>query len=283
MASLVSSWSNKIEYMPADFIMPPERRPGNFLSICKEIPLIDLGQAAGSGRAQVVQQIIKAGQEFGFFQVINHGVSEEMMQDTMDLYKEFFGLPAEENASLCTDDNSKSCRLFTSGLNYAKEEVHYWKDTLKHPVLPREAVAAYSTEVRKMGMRLLELIGEGLGLEEGKRFMGFRSAKMGNGMELNPFLMLLLSTFVTKCSNGKLKGAEHRAVLSSSAARTSIATFFSPSRASLIEPAKALVNASNPQKFTDFTYKEFLDDFLSHISNKAPRVGTALTPYELKA
>ncbi|KAK2989501.1 hypothetical protein RJ640_019600 [Escallonia rubra] len=329
-----------------DYIMPPESRPGNFLSICKEIPVIDLGQAAGPGRAQVVQQIIRASQEFGFFQVINHGVSEEMMQDTMDLYKEFFGLPAEDNASLCTDDNSKSCRLYTSGLNYATEEVHYWKDTLTHPVLPldkhmtswpekparyREAVAAYSTEVRKMGMRLLELIGEGLGLEERyftdelsrdqgmainhyplcpdpslaiglpghfdpnlitvlqQEVYGLQICKDGEWLGVEPLpnaFAVNICHQMQVISNGKLKGAEHRAVLSSSAARTSIATFFSPSRASLIEPAKALVSASNPQKFTDYTYKEFLDDFMSHIGSKAPRVGTAvtaLTPYELKA
>ncbi|KAK3014702.1 hypothetical protein RJ639_009632 [Escallonia herrerae] len=343
MASLVSSWSSKVEHMPDIYVMPPERRPGNFVSICKDIPVIDLAQAAGPGRAHIVQQIIKAGQEYGFFQVINHGVSEEMMQDTMSLYKEFFDMPAEDKASLCSDDTTKSCKLYTSGSKYATEEVHYWRDTLRHPVLPieehmtswpekparyREVVAAYSMEVKKMGMRLLDLIGEGLGLEEGYfidelgKELGMAinhyprcpdpSLAMGIPGHFDPNLITILQQevyglqickdgqwlgvealpnafAVNMChqmqviSNGKLKGAEHRAVLSSTDARTSIATFLSPSRASVIKPAKAVVSACNPPQFRDLIYKDFLDSFMSYVGTKAPRVGTALTPYELQA
>ncbi|KAK3026178.1 hypothetical protein RJ639_040565 [Escallonia herrerae] len=275
--------------------------------------------------------------------VINHGVSEEMMQDIMSLYKEFFDMPAEDKASLCSDDTTKSCKLYTSGSNYATEEVHYWRDTLRHPVLPieehmtswpekparyQEVVAAYSMEVKKMGMRLLDLTGEGLGLEEGY-FIDELGKELGMAINhyprcpdpslamripghFDPNLITILQQevyglqickdgqwlgveavpnafAVNMChqmqviSNGKLKGAEHRAVLSSTVARTSIATFLSPSRASVIKPAKAVVSACNPPQFRDVIYKDFLDSFMSYVGTKAPRVGTALTPYELQA
>lgn len=71
-------------------------------------------------------------------QVINHGVSEDLMKETMSLYKEFFNMAAEDKASLYSEDLSQSTRLYTSGLDYTKEEVHNWKDTLKHPVYPFE-------------------------------------------------------------------------------------------------------------------------------------------------
>ena len=69
MASLVSTWSNNVQSMPAKYIMPPERRPGNFISVCKDIPVIDLGEASAHLRADLVEQIMKASTEFGLFQV----------------------------------------------------------------------------------------------------------------------------------------------------------------------------------------------------------------------
>lgn len=65
MAQLVSSWSNGVQSVPKDYVMPPERRPGDFIAVCKEIPVINLQ----NDRSEVVQQILKACQEFGLFQV----------------------------------------------------------------------------------------------------------------------------------------------------------------------------------------------------------------------
>ena len=50
--------------------MPPEKRTTDF-SVSKDIPVLDLGQEAGRGRSALIQQIIKAGEEFGAFQVCN--------------------------------------------------------------------------------------------------------------------------------------------------------------------------------------------------------------------
>lgn len=63
-----------------------------------------------------------------------------MMQEAMEVYKEFFELSAEENGSLLSDDFYKSVRLYTSGYNYANEDFHLWKDTLKHPGHPLDQV-----------------------------------------------------------------------------------------------------------------------------------------------
>lgn len=71
-------------------------------------------------------------------QVINHGVPEGLMNDTMNLYKEFFDMPIEDKERVFSVDLTQSTRLYTSGLHFAKEEVHYWKDTLTHLVHPVE-------------------------------------------------------------------------------------------------------------------------------------------------
>ncbi|MBA0611627.1 hypothetical protein Godav_012299 [Gossypium davidsonii] len=182
MEKLVSSWFyNKT--LPQSYIFPPETRPGNhIIPRSNAIPVIDLSNASAHDRTLVVQQILKASQEFGFFQVINHGVSEDLMNDTMNVFKEFFELPAEDKADLYSEEFNRPCKLYTSSANYDGDKVHLWRDSLRHPCHPleecikiwpqkptryREIVAAYSIEAKKLGSRILDLISEGLGLDLG--------------------------------------------------------------------------------------------------------------------
>ncbi|KAI3760184.1 hypothetical protein L1987_50575 [Smallanthus sonchifolius] len=107
--------------------MPPEARAGDIVTVCKEIPVID----RQNDRLEIVQQILKACQEFGVFQVINHGFSDKMMENMMALYDEFFNFPVEDKLGVYSEKPCKGCTLYTSGLEYGKEDVHYWKDALK--------------------------------------------------------------------------------------------------------------------------------------------------------
>lgn len=71
-------------------------------------------------------------------QVINHGVSEKLMDDTMNIYKEFFKLPGEYKAKFYSNDINKSCRLCSSTLSYDNEEFHYWRDNFTNHCYPLE-------------------------------------------------------------------------------------------------------------------------------------------------
>ncbi|KAK6937795.1 Non-hem dioxygenase N-terminal domain [Dillenia turbinata] len=178
---LVSSWFN-VESLPEDYIFPEETRPGKFAVVShrKTVPVIDLKKVSYQDRSDLVQQIIKASEEFGFFQVINHGVSMDLVDDTMNVMKEFFNLPAEEKASVYSVDPKQCCRLYTSSVNFDREKVHFWRDHLRHPCTPleecmkswpqkptryREVVREYSVELKKLGLRIMELICEGIGLD----------------------------------------------------------------------------------------------------------------------
>ena len=68
--------------------------------------------------------------------MINHGVSESLMNEAMDVCKDFFDMPGEYKAGFYSNDPIKSCRLYTSTLNYDKEEFHYWRDNLTHRCHP---------------------------------------------------------------------------------------------------------------------------------------------------
>ncbi|KAJ4726866.1 Hyoscyamine 6-dioxygenase [Melia azedarach] len=182
MEKLVSTWY-KDKSLPENYIFPPEKRPGKFsVPSCDAIPVVDLSKALDHNRSDIIEQILKAGKEFGFFQVINHGVPEKLIDDTKNVFQEFFEMPAEDKASFYSEDPGKSSRLCTSSINYHREEIHYWRDNLRHfchpleeyiqhwPTKPdryREVVGAYTIEVKKLGSVILELISEGLGLDSG--------------------------------------------------------------------------------------------------------------------
>ncbi|KAJ4726868.1 Hyoscyamine 6-dioxygenase [Melia azedarach] len=182
MEKLVSNWY-KDQSLPENYIFPPEKRPGKFsVASCNTIPVVDLSKAVDHNRFDIIQQILEAGKEFGFFQVINHGVPEKLIDDTKNVFLEFFEMPAEDKASFYSEDPSKINRLCTSSVNYHREETHYWRDNLRHlchpseeciqhwPTKPdryREVVGAYTIEVKKLGSIILELISKGLGLDSG--------------------------------------------------------------------------------------------------------------------
>ncbi|PON95090.1 Oxoglutarate/iron-dependent dioxygenase [Trema orientale] len=177
MEKLLSTKTD-LKFVPESYILPPDTRPGNTeVPFFETIPVIDLkGEPA-----QLIQQIADASKEYGFFQLINHGVEEKLLQDVLDVTKEFFELPAEDKATIFSDDPKRSCRLYTS-IDYMNEQVHYWRDALKHPCHPleehsqfwpqkpaqyREVVGRYSVEVWKLSLCLMDLISKGLGLEPG--------------------------------------------------------------------------------------------------------------------
>ncbi|KAK4492483.1 hypothetical protein RD792_003292 [Penstemon davidsonii] len=124
---------------------------------------------------------MKAGQEFGFFQLINHGIPNDLMNDVLKVAGEFFRLPAEDKASFYSEDPKKACRLYTS-IDYDKEKVHYWRDNLRqschpldryiedwpaNPTRYRKVMGKYALKVREVSLLILDLICEGLGLELG--------------------------------------------------------------------------------------------------------------------
>ncbi|XP_059664398.1 hyoscyamine 6-dioxygenase-like [Cornus florida] len=178
MEKLASSWFD-VQSVPESYIFPPERRPGKHIfPLCKTIPIIDLGKLEGTDRSNISQQILEASQKFGFFQVINHGVSENLLLDAMKIFKEFFNMAAEDKAN----GPNKGGWVYTNSISYAKEGVHLWRENLKIPCHPleecmqfwpekptryMEVVGTYVLEVRKLSLRILELISEGLGLESG--------------------------------------------------------------------------------------------------------------------
>lgn len=68
---LVSSWSHLYSSVPLSYVQPPESRPGTVaVASGKTIPVVDLG---GHDHAETLRHILKASEEYGFFQVCTKG------------------------------------------------------------------------------------------------------------------------------------------------------------------------------------------------------------------
>ncbi|KAJ0751698.1 putative oxoglutarate/iron-dependent dioxygenase, non-heme dioxygenase domain-containing protein [Helianthus annuus] len=165
----------ELECIPKDYIPLEENRPQNLDSpVCDSIPVIDLAKPNGT-----VEEILKGSQEFGFFQVINHGIPEKILIDALNVLKEFFYMQGKDAPTGTIPD--KKGYIYNRS-DFAKDGTHLWRENLKHPCHPlekcthlwpdtptryQEVIATYLVEIQKLSSRILEMIGEGLGLEQG--------------------------------------------------------------------------------------------------------------------
>uniref|UniRef100_A0ACD5WMS0 Uncharacterized protein n=1 Tax=Avena sativa TaxID=4498 RepID=A0ACD5WMS0_AVESA len=132
---------------------------------------------------------MEAGKEFGFIQVVNHGVAADVIQGFREVAAEFFKMPEEEKLRYYSNDHTKPCRVFSGSLTSHNDanDIRYWRDCLKlrcypidkmkhqwpsHPAMFRECLAKYAVAVQELARRFLRLIAEGLGFDNHDFFEG---------------------------------------------------------------------------------------------------------------
>ncbi|KAL2468874.1 2-oxoglutarate (2OG) and Fe(II)-dependent oxygenase superfamily protein [Forsythia ovata] len=194
---LLLDLASNINHVPTNYIRPISDRPNldQVDSIDDSIPLIDLHSLTSSNH--VVQQIGQACKDYGFFQVKNHGIPDEVITNMMQISREFFRMPQSERMKSYSDDPSKTTRLSTS-FNVKTEKVSNWRDFLRLHCYPldqylhewpsspssfRDNAAEYCRHVRQLALTLLEIISESLGLE--KDYINRALDKHGQHMALN--------------------------------------------------------------------------------------------------
>lgn len=74
------------------------------------IPTIDLSpfsdEGDENGRKKVKDLITEACLEYGFFQVVNHGVPPELLSQAMELSRTYFQYPEEEKLKCCPNNRA---------------------------------------------------------------------------------------------------------------------------------------------------------------------------------
>lgn len=169
-----------IKDLPVNYVKDEDERPVvAYNDFSKEVPVISMGKArAGEAeRAQLVTELRGACEEWGLFQIIDHGVPAELNSQIMSSAEEFFSLPVDDkvhyaiqpgqfvgygNGSFINDDPFKDWReLYVTTCSHALDMDH-WS---QKPIQIREALAQYSDAMMKLAKTLLGLISESLGVE----------------------------------------------------------------------------------------------------------------------
>ncbi|KAG0620488.1 hypothetical protein M758_4G220000 [Ceratodon purpureus] len=169
--------------IPTSYIRPVEERPSIQETSLKEVapdygslPVIDLAE----GGPDVVAQIGQACSEWGFFQVVNHGVPVELLERMRQIGAHFYARPLEEKLAYACKDPGTAPEGYGSRLLVKDEQVMDWRDYIDHHTLPlsrrnvnrwpadpphyRSTMEEFSDETCKLAQRLLGFISESLGL-----------------------------------------------------------------------------------------------------------------------
>ncbi|KAJ0775663.1 putative oxoglutarate/iron-dependent dioxygenase, non-heme dioxygenase domain-containing protein [Helianthus annuus] len=129
-------------------------------------------------RKDVIVKMKDALESWGFFQLVNHGIPnnilEEMMKGVMDFYEQ----ESEVKKQWYTRDMSGKTRVvYNSNFDLYAAPVTNWRDTFYCTMAPnppqphelpppcRDILLEYSKQVMKLGVCLFELMSEGLGLD----------------------------------------------------------------------------------------------------------------------
>lgn len=167
--------------IPEIYVREEKDKPsvGDDSPLTSEIPVIDFS-ALISGEECELRKLDKACQDWGFFQIINHGIQEEVLQKVNKGAADFFGLPLEEKNKyeIGSDDvqgygqihvvsedqtldwgDALILHMFPSKLRKLK----FWPTT---PLGFKEAIEVYSAEVSKIAEQLIGSISLLLGMNK---------------------------------------------------------------------------------------------------------------------
>ncbi|XP_034675228.1 1-aminocyclopropane-1-carboxylate oxidase 5 [Vitis riparia] len=138
------------------------------------IPVIDFSKLNGEERAKTMAQIANGCEEWGFFQLVNHGIPEELLERVKKVCSEFYKLEREEGFK-----DSRPIRLLNELVEKKsgdKLENVDWEDVItlvddnewpsKTPGF-KETMAEYRKELKKLAEKVMEVMDENLGLPKG--------------------------------------------------------------------------------------------------------------------
>ncbi|KAI9201229.1 hypothetical protein LWI28_020486 [Acer negundo] len=157
------------------------------------IPVIDFSKLNGEERAKTLAEIAVACEEWGFFQLVNHGITEEVLERVKRVCSEHFKVEREEGFN--NSEAVKSLNDLVEKKSGEKLENLDWEDVFllsddnEWPSTTpgfKEIMFEYRSELKKLACEVMEVMDENLGLPKGYINKAFNGGG-GDGDENNAF------------------------------------------------------------------------------------------------
>ncbi|KAH7532295.1 hypothetical protein FEM48_Zijuj04G0004700 [Ziziphus jujuba var. spinosa] len=288
-----------IETLPKQYIQPLEERLCMTKIIPENaIPIIDLSDPNTTG---VADTICNAAERWGFFQIVNHGVPLQVLENAKEATRRFFRLPAQEKNKYSKDNSPSNTVRYGTSFSPQAEKALEWKDYLSlfyvsddeasalWPAACRDGLLEYMRKSEAVVKQLLKVLMEKLNVTEIDKskedlLMGSRrininyypicpnpelTVGVGRHSDVSTLTILLQDDIgdyaLQIMSNGRYKSVEHRVVANGSKNRISVPIFVNPRPHDIIGPLPELL-ASGEQPI----YKQVLySDYVKHFFRKA--------------
>ncbi|KAJ4951937.1 hypothetical protein NE237_028769 [Protea cynaroides] len=214
--------SSGIQAIPKEYVRPKEELT-SINDVFEEekkvegpqVPTVDLKDLDSEEpmvREKCREELNKAATEWGVMHLVNHGISEDLINRVRAAGKTFFDLPVEEKEKYANDQASGKIAGYGSKLaNNASGQLE-WEDYFFHLIFPEdkrdmsiwpktpsdytEATSEYAKQLRALASKILSVLSLGLGLEEG------RLEKEVGGME--ELLLQMKINYYPKCPQPEL-------------------------------------------------------------------------------
>ncbi|OIT28656.1 PREDICTED: leucoanthocyanidin dioxygenase [Nicotiana attenuata] len=183
-----------IQAIPKEYVRPQEELNGigNIFEEEKKddgphVPTIDLKEIDSEDkeiREKCHQELKKAAMEWGVMHLINHGISDELIDRVKVAGETFFDQPVEEKEKYANDQPSGNVQGYGSKLANSACGQLEWEDYFFHCIFPEDkrdlsiwpktptdyipATSEYAKQIRNLATKILAVLSIGLGLEEGR-------------------------------------------------------------------------------------------------------------------
>ncbi|KAF7139490.1 hypothetical protein RHSIM_Rhsim07G0247500 [Rhododendron simsii] len=164
------------------FVRDEDERPkvayNEFSSVIPVISLAGIDEVEGR-RSEICRKIVEACEDWGIFQVVDHGVDAGLISEMTGLAREFFALPPEEKLRFDMSGGKKGGFIVSSHLQ--GEAVQDWREIVtyfSYPIRARDytrwpdkpdgwraVTESYSENLMGLACKLLGVLSEAMGLE----------------------------------------------------------------------------------------------------------------------
>ncbi|CAN1269248.1 2-oxoglutarate-dependent dioxygenase 11 [Linum perenne] len=179
----------KDDHVPIKYIRPELELDQVSIDGTHQVPVIDMIKlAVGGGDAdQELAKLHSACKDWGFFQVINHGVTEEVVQRMKMDVEEFFNQPLQEKMSCAQLPNALGFEGYGHSFVSSDEHKLSWGDILYIQSLPVNGRnMRFWPKLEKLVFTLLNYMAINLGLDPEKLVTLFKDGAQGVGMNYYP-------------------------------------------------------------------------------------------------